>query len=135
MIICSELFHLLFIHESRLTHIAQAIFATSILESSANIITTHSNNFNPRPSYPNTNSHPTCQVCNKFGNTTLQCYHRFDQAFQYEAPSSSFTNYSSQNSFSDQAWYSNSGTTHHLTNDLSYLNLHQNRTVTLSKFE
>ncbi|KAF5468737.1 hypothetical protein F2P56_012867, partial [Juglans regia] len=70
---------------------------------------------------------PTCQVCQKSGHVALQCRHRFDHSYQTEAPqffSANYTtNYSDPNSMGDTTWYPDSAATHHITNNLSHLNL------------
>lgn len=48
---------------------------------------------------------------------------RFDHSYQLDAPPSFSTNFIAPTSFSTDAWYPDSGATHHLTNDLSNLNI------------
>jgi hypothetical protein len=65
---------------------------------------------------------PTCQVCLKPGHTTAKCYHRFDHAYEVEpAPPSVY--YTAPSAPSDVSWYPDTGSTHHLTHDLSNLTI------------
>ncbi|KAA8525572.1 hypothetical protein F0562_007427 [Nyssa sinensis] len=76
---------------------------------------------------------PTCQICNKSGHVALQCRNRFNYSYQYDstsnfsAPSSASNqfsaNYTALSLHSKNLWYSESAATHHITNDLSNLNL------------
>lgn len=60
---------------------------------------------------------PTYQVCNKNGHMAIQCYHRFDQAFQ--GPPPTMAAYLTVPSFAPNVnWYPNIGSTNHLTRDL-----------------
>lgn len=122
-----ELYHLLLIHESRITHTnlnnSSFSFQTSANASTRQICDQRGRNFNrgnrtghgrrdnsrgngrgfssntyqtpstyspnSRSSPPptNTNQRPTCQICSKQGHIALQCYSRFDHAYQHEPPS------------------------------------------------
>jgi hypothetical protein len=75
---------------------------------------------------------PMCQLCNKVGHTAARCYHRFDlqqgwsycckvQAYQVSFPSAAFLTIN-QSSL-DMNWYRDTASTHHLTNDLTNLNI------------
>ena len=81
-------------------------------------------------SWNNSGSRPQCQLCGKIGHTVWQCYHRFDQNFQNPnrvasfgppPPSSSFHNprayLATPSTVTDNAWYPDSGASHHLTFD------------------
>ncbi|KAG6735682.1 hypothetical protein POTOM_061670 [Populus tomentosa] len=57
----------------------------------------------------NTSEKPQCQLYGKFGHTAQVCYHRFDISYQ----SSQGSGNSSLNT--DDAWYLDSGASHHLT--------------------
>uniref|UniRef100_A0A2N9GL63 Reverse transcriptase Ty1/copia-type domain-containing protein n=1 Tax=Fagus sylvatica TaxID=28930 RepID=A0A2N9GL63_FAGSY len=70
-----------------------------------------------------TSNRPVCQVCHKPGHAALTCYHRFDNSYTAESPPIHAL-YASPNAASDLNWYSDSGATHHLTNDLPNLNVH-----------
>lgn len=142
-----ELYHLLLIHENRLTHNSRNT-TPSPFEPSANLTTNSRDNrgrgfyrgrsnrshgrftsnrgrtlANYSPSYPNNSQRPTCQVCNKSGHIALQCHFRFDHAYQYDPPKSFSANYTSPSAIIDPSWYPNSVATHHITHDLSHLNL------------
>jgi hypothetical protein len=68
---------------------------------------------------------PICQICHKPGHEDSDCYRRFDNS----SPHDSITlmqpqaHYASQQAPLDQAWYSDSGATHHLTPDLTNLTI------------
>lgn len=149
----TKLFHLLLVHESRMTHSSQHL--TNIpFEPLVNLITNQtqcgrgtyhgsqiskgcgrSNSSQGRTSSSQTNfsshhnssSRPTCLVCNKHGHRALQCYYRFDHSHQLEPPASFSVNFIASappsNPYSDLTWYPDSGATHLLTHDLSQLNL------------
>lgn len=81
--------------------------------------------------YPNTShqsshfsnsTHPVWQVCFKVGHIAAKCYHRFDQSYQGDSihPTAFLT---TQHKPTDLNWYHDTGSTHHLTNDLSNLNI------------
>jgi hypothetical protein len=65
---------------------------------------------------------PVCQVCHKVGHTATKCYHRFDHAYQGDSPNPA-AYFTSPHMASDPSWYYDTGSTHHLTNDLSNLNM------------
>ncbi|KAA8519345.1 hypothetical protein F0562_013601 [Nyssa sinensis] len=69
------------------------------------------------------NPQPTCQVCNKNGHTAIQCYHRFDQAFQGPPPTMA-AYLTAPPSAPDANWYPDTGSTNHLTHDLQNLTIH-----------
>lgn len=63
-----------------------------------------------------------CQLCLKIGHTANKCYHRFDHSYQSEsAPPAAFL--TTPHVQPDLNWYHDTGSTHHLTNDLSNLNI------------
>ncbi|KAG8473256.1 hypothetical protein CXB51_035233 [Gossypium anomalum] len=89
---------------------------------------------------------PQCQLCGKVGHLVQTCYHRFDETFsevstnqqmsvnclQVQDQDGSSTRFcshkcnscwqsSSQSSDSDQVWYPDSGTTNHITLDITSL--------------
>ena len=66
-------------------------------------------------------SRPTCQVCGKFGHMALTCYHRFDNS--YSSDSNMQALLATPQPLVDENWYADSGTTHHLTTDLTNLNV------------
>jgi hypothetical protein len=65
-----------------------------------------------------------CQVCNKPGHAAITCYHRFDHSYQLDNPTLAQAQafYSSQ-AIIDDNWYPDTGATHHMTPDISNLNL------------
>lgn len=65
-----------------------------------------------------TNSRPTCQMCGKLGHTAFRCYHRQDPIPDQQAPASPQTYYSTPTLPAEDVWYPNTGTTHHVTNEL-----------------
>jgi hypothetical protein len=71
----------------------------------------------------NRDSRPLCQICSKPGHTALRCYQRYDHSYQSDitGPTSNFT--SQHAAASDPAWYHDTGSTHHVTNDFSNLNV------------
>uniref|UniRef100_A0A2N9GEU1 Integrase catalytic domain-containing protein n=1 Tax=Fagus sylvatica TaxID=28930 RepID=A0A2N9GEU1_FAGSY len=70
----------------------------------------------------NNSNRSVCQVCHKPGHAALTCYHRFDNSYTAKSPYIHAL-YASPNAASDLNWYSDSGATHHLTNDLANLNV------------
>ncbi|KAF5468284.1 hypothetical protein F2P56_012448 [Juglans regia] len=149
-----ELYQLLLIHESHISHIGMSI--VSFIEPSANFSATgtrdqrgqcftrggHQGRGRGRSNYNNngrgghysssspsnnqqtyTAHRPTCQVCNKSDHVALQCRHHFYHSYQFEAPQSFSANYTTPGSFSDATWYPDLAATHHITHDLSNLNL------------
>ncbi|KAA8531065.1 hypothetical protein F0562_005774 [Nyssa sinensis] len=70
---------------------------------------------------------PTCQICNKYGHVALQCRNRFNYSYQYDstsrfpAPSSASNQFSAN--YTAPSTHPDSAATHHITNDLSNLNL------------
>ena len=78
---------------------------------------------------------PTCQVCGRQGHIAINCYHRFDRAFQ-SPPSNSLTvMVALPNTIADPSWYFDSGASTHVTNNpdnlsfKSYYNGHDKVTV------
>ncbi|XP_075099023.1 uncharacterized protein LOC142175915 [Nicotiana tabacum] len=69
----------------------------------------------------NSNGPSQCQVCNKFGHTVLNCYHRFDHAYQAASKIHMAAYIAHPNILSDPTWYPDSVATNHLTNDLNNL--------------
>ncbi|KAF5468437.1 hypothetical protein F2P56_012587 [Juglans regia] len=89
---------------------------------------------NPPSHMPSTNSpshvsftlphsKPTCQLCGKVGHVVLNCYHRFNRAYQSDPPRSLTAHYTTSTLAPDTAWYLDTAATNHLTSDLSHLNL------------
>lgn len=55
-----------------------------------------------------------CQVCGKPGHSALDCYHRFNQAYQSEPPTQAFAAMSIT-SPGDPNWYPDTGASSHMT--------------------
>jgi hypothetical protein len=66
---------------------------------------------------------PTCQVCGKLGHTALVCYYRFDQTYQHDGLNPT-ADTAAAAQFQDLNWYPNIGANHHISSDLSNLNIH-----------
>ncbi|KAF5480595.1 hypothetical protein F2P56_001331 [Juglans regia] len=136
-----ELYSLLLTYESHLSH-------NNHLPSSFNPLANYRGNgrgrerergrgrgrHNPPSPMPSTNSpsqmsfnlphsKPTCQLCAKVGHVVLNCYHRFNQAYQSDPPRSLTAHYTTSTLALDTAWYPDTAATNHLTSDLSHLNL------------
>ena len=71
----------------------------------------------------NNSNRPVCQVGHKLSHVALACYHRFDNSYTVESSHNMHALYASPHAASDLNWYSDSGATHHLTNDLANLNV------------
>jgi hypothetical protein len=67
---------------------------------------------------------PMCQLCNRVGHTATRCYHRFDHAYKVSSPPAAFLTVNQ--SSPDINWYPDTAYTHHLTNDLTNLNITAN---------
>jgi hypothetical protein len=64
-----------------------------------------------------------CQVCQKASHVALNCYHRFDNAFQSEVSSNMQAYLTSSQTPIDYNWCPDSSVTHHLIFDLANLNV------------
>ena len=73
----------------------------------------------PPPNY-SSNTRPQCQVCGKNGHTAIQCYYRFDHAYQGTPPNMA-AYVASPSPQHDPNWYPDTGSTNHLTNNFSNL--------------
>lgn len=94
----------------------------------------------------NYNNRSRCQICEKYGHTANKCYFRFDTNFiptqqgnnslRTQNPSANLVNARPKvkienannemakiKDIQDASWYPNSGATHHMTSNLSNLNL------------
>jgi hypothetical protein len=60
-------------------------------------------------------------VCLKFGHTANRCWHRFDEDYVPE-PRSAATTFGPR---ADNAWYTDSGATVHITGELDRLTMHE----------
>jgi hypothetical protein len=77
-----------------------------------------------RSHYPTTSNHPVCQVYHKPGHVALQCYHRFDNTYQFDNSPQMQALLATLQQTQDSNWYPDSGATHYVTSDLANLNLH-----------
>jgi hypothetical protein len=75
----------------------------------------------PSSSYFGSSNRPTCQLCLRIGHIAAKCYHRFDHAYQVPSPPAAFLTVNQ--SSPDMNWYPDTASTHHLTNDLTNLNI------------
>jgi hypothetical protein len=76
---------------------------------------------NPNNPYKN----HQCQVCGKFGHTTLHYWKRFDK--NYSVPEKTANVASSSTSYNhDLVWYADSAATDHTTSDLDKLTMTEN---------
>jgi len=66
-----------------------------------------------------------CQVCDKPGHSVKKCYHWFDVTYRDNAAKSSNLQglMDTTSSVSATDWHPNTGATHHLTNNMTNLNL------------
>ena len=64
-----------------------------------------------------------CQVCGKLGHIAFTCYHRFDKAYATEHNPNLQALLATPQPQYDNNWYSDTGASHHLTSDLSNLNM------------
>ena len=77
---------------------------------------------------------PQCQLCGKFGHTVVRCYHRFDINFQGYNPNMDTVQTNKPNAknqvqammaspstISDEAWFFDTGATHHLSQSIDPL--------------
>jgi len=61
---------------------------------------------------------PTCQICGKRGHPAIQCWHRFDESYQYsEAAAAAFSALHITDVTDDGAWVPDSAATAHITNN------------------
>lgn len=79
-----------------------------------------------KQSTPSNHVIPECQICDKRGHTTFNCFHKANYAFQGAQPPSSL-NAMIAKSFDDfnhnQSWIIETGATHHMTGDVGELNM------------
>ena len=81
-----------------------------------------------------TTNHSAMQLCEKFGHTVVSCYHRFDINFQGYNPKSDSTQVNKSNhnnqmqamlaspsTINYEAWFFDTGATHHLSQDVDPL--------------
>ncbi|KAJ8620324.1 hypothetical protein MRB53_028853 [Persea americana] len=71
------------------------------------------------------NNRPCCQICNRSGHTTLDCFHQMDCSYQVRQPPSQLAAMTaSYNPAPYQNYYADYGATNHITNDLQNLSVH-----------
>ena len=73
-------------------------------------------------SHSTSSNQPVCQICGRIGHLALKCYNRFDHSFQGDSHGPA-TYFAAPHMASDSSWYNDTGSTHHLTNDPSNLNV------------
>ncbi|KAG9453399.1 hypothetical protein H6P81_006303 [Aristolochia fimbriata] len=64
-------------------------------------------------------NHPQCQICHKRRHVALQCYQRFNLTYQQTPPPQANT--TSLDPTHDFAWYTDSGASHHIASNVSFL--------------
>jgi hypothetical protein len=73
-----------------------------------------------KPSSSNDTNGTPCQICGKNNHDALQCWHRFDQAYQAESTVKQAA--AATHGYTvDPNWYIDSGATDHITSDLDRL--------------
>uniref|UniRef100_A0A2N9EFQ8 Retrotransposon Copia-like N-terminal domain-containing protein n=1 Tax=Fagus sylvatica TaxID=28930 RepID=A0A2N9EFQ8_FAGSY len=77
-----------------------------------------------RSNFSNSSNKHFCQVCQKPRHVALQCYHRFDNTYQYDNNPQMQALLVTPQQTTDPNWYPDSGATHHVTSDLANLNVH-----------
>ena len=70
----------------------------------------------------NSSTRPICQVCNKTGHSTPNCYHRYDHSYSSDS-SNMHALLTTPQTPSDLNWYLDLGASHHLAADLAHLNV------------
>lgn len=79
----------------------------------------YQNNYNHYGGNSNSNR-PYCHLCEKFGHTVVNCFHRFDRSFQPPSHQNSYSNFQPQAMYAspqvvhDPSWYFDSGASHHV---------------------
>lgn len=68
----------------------------------------------------NPNNKPKCQICDKIGHIANICYFRFDNN---KSNQESTFDIAKADDIQDEAWYPDSGSTHHVTSNINNLNL------------
>jgi histone deacetylase 1/2 len=84
-----------------------------------------------------TTTRPVCQICDRTGHIAIDCYHRFDYAFQGRHPPTELAAMvaESHTQYDHQVWYTDSGANVHITSNDQHLTqklpYHQGETVTV----
>jgi hypothetical protein len=66
---------------------------------------------------------PEYQICGKVGHTAIRCWYHMDDTYQDDPPLAALA--STQSYQVDPNWYSNTGATNHIINDLERLAMHE----------
>ncbi|XP_010243147.1 PREDICTED: uncharacterized protein LOC104587297 [Nelumbo nucifera] len=71
-----------------------------------------------------------CQICNRPNHSALTCKSRFDASIKYtpQKPSAYMLETATSPPSANHSWYVDSDASHHVTNDLNYLKLHNEYT-------
>jgi hypothetical protein len=69
------------------------------------------------------NARPPCHICGKVGHTAIRCWHRNDDIYNTDPPSTAVAHTSSYTI--DPNWYVDTGATDHINNDLDRLALRE----------
>lgn len=69
-----------------------------------------------------TGDRPTCQLCNKYGQFVLECWHRFDENFEPTQPKSQTQASTSNNSNNSQSYKVSASIAPQVTTYLAYHN-------------
>lgn len=64
-----------------------------------------------------------CQICERRGHKAIDCYQRMNYAYQGRHPPEKLAAMAASSSFDESTWYSDTGASHHITNDLGNLSL------------
>ena len=75
-----------------------------------------------------------CQVCGKHGHSAHKCYHLFDLTYQNSSPLHNKQAFLATQNW-DNDWHDNTGATHHVTNDLTTLNLKDDDYIGLDQLQ
>jgi hypothetical protein len=76
--------------------------------------------FGGRTGGPTNGDRPWCQICGRPNHTAPQCWYNYDDGYQAEEKASAAMVTTPSYSV-DAPWYSDMGTTDHITNDLDRL--------------
>ncbi|GMY20344.1 putative transcription factor interactor and regulator CCHC(Zn) family [Fagus crenata] len=73
-----------------------------------------------------TTSRPTCQICSRFGHSSIDCFQVMNQAYEGRVPTQKLTTMADVASMNTPriTWISNTGASNHITLDLANLVIH-----------
>uniref|UniRef100_A0A2N9FG22 Retrotransposon Copia-like N-terminal domain-containing protein n=1 Tax=Fagus sylvatica TaxID=28930 RepID=A0A2N9FG22_FAGSY len=73
-----------------------------------------------------TTSRPTCQICSRFGHSSIDCFQGMNQAYEGRVPTQKLTTMADVASMNTPriTWISNTGASNHITLDLANLVIH-----------